>query len=115
MGELLHIAERVEWEAARSVGEYRISTRGVGLDEQGFIHLSLPEQVRGVAERFYADAEDLVLLVIDADRLTDPVRYEPPAPGVAEEFPHLYGPLPVSAVREVRPISRTASGEFQFS
>ncbi|MDT0426000.1 DUF952 domain-containing protein, partial [Streptomyces evansiae] len=45
---------------------------------------------------------DLVVLVVDPARLTDPVRYEAMKPG-GEEFPHLYGPLPVEAVVEVRP------------
>ncbi|MFD8059559.1 DUF952 domain-containing protein, partial [Streptomyces cyaneofuscatus] len=34
-------------------------------------------------------------------RLTAPLRYEAMKPG-GEEFPHLYGPLPVDAVVEVR-------------
>ncbi|MFE3439705.1 DUF952 domain-containing protein, partial [Streptomyces sindenensis] len=37
-------------------------------------------------------------------RLTDPVRYEAMKPG-GEEFPHLYGPLPVGAVVEVRSLA----------
>lgn len=110
--ELLHLAERQEWEAALAAGEYRISTRGMTLGEQGFIHLSLRHQVRGVAERFYADAEDLVLLVIDSARLDAPLRYEPPAPGVDETFPHLYGPLPLDAVTDVVPVERDAQGNF---
>ncbi|NEE12995.1 DUF952 domain-containing protein, partial [Streptomyces sp. SID7499] len=39
---------------------------------------------------------------VDPARLADPVRYEAMKPG-GEEFPHLYGPLPVGAVVEVRP------------
>jgi uncharacterized protein (DUF952 family) len=42
-----------------------MSTRDVTLDEQGFIHRSLHYQLRGVAERLYGDAQDLVVLVID--------------------------------------------------
>ncbi|MGW6764066.1 DUF952 domain-containing protein, partial [Streptomyces globisporus] len=38
---------------------------------------------------------------VDPDRLADPVRFEAMKPG-GEKFPHLYGPLPVSAVVEVR-------------
>jgi Protein of unknown function (DUF952) len=50
MAELLHITERAAWHAALQAGEYRMSTRGVTLDEQGFIHCSLRHQLRGVAE-----------------------------------------------------------------
>jgi GNAT superfamily N-acetyltransferase len=57
------------------------------------------------AERLYPGRRDLVLLVVDPARLTDPVRVEPGVPvdpgGML--FPHLYGPLPVTAVVAVVP------------
>ena len=46
MTELFHITERTLWAAASRVGEYRISTRNVTLDEHGFIHCSLRQQLR---------------------------------------------------------------------
>jgi len=110
--ELLHITESTTWIAARSDGEFRMSTRGVTLDEQGFIHCSLRHQVRGPAEFLYGNCgEDLVVLVIDADKVTAPVRFEAPEPG-AEQFPHIYGPVPVDAVVEVIPVGRDADGRL---
>ncbi|GHJ35900.1 DUF952 domain-containing protein [Streptomyces sp. TS71-3] len=100
MTELLHITERSLWEAAREHGTYEMSTRGRTLSEQGFIHCSLRHQLPPVARALYGDPpdrDDLVVLVIDADRLTAPVRHEAVEPG-GEEFPHIYGPLPVDAV-----------------
>ena len=41
MAELFHFTERVIWLEAAMTGEYRISTHGVTLAEQGFIHCSL--------------------------------------------------------------------------
>ncbi|MFD4759990.1 DUF952 domain-containing protein [Streptomyces sp. NPDC058439] len=105
---LLHLTEGPLWEAARGIGTYEMSTRGRTLHEEGFIHCSLPHQLDGVAEMLYgagsragAPDQDLVVLVIDPARLPVPVRYEPVAPG-GEEFPHIYGPVPVDAVVEVR-------------
>ncbi|MET9923585.1 MULTISPECIES: DUF952 domain-containing protein [unclassified Streptomyces] len=108
---LLHLAEAPLWEAAGGTGTYEMSTRGRTLQEEGFIHLSLPHQLPGVARMLYGDGggsedgggdggHDLVVLVVDPARLTDPVRYEAMKPG-GEEFPHLYGALPVDAVVEV--------------
>jgi uncharacterized protein (DUF952 family) len=111
MPELFHLADRGEWLAARQAGEYRISTRGVTLAEQGFIHCSLRHQLRGVAERYYADADDLVLLVINSGWVPSPIRYEAPEPG-AESYPQIYGPLPTSAVTRVVPVSRDPGGAF---
>jgi uncharacterized protein (DUF952 family) len=115
MAELFHLADRREWLAAVEAGEYRGSTRGVTLDEQGFIHCSLRHQLRGVAELVYADADadDLVVLVIDSALVAAPIRYEAPAPG-AEEYPHIYGPLPASAVTRVVPVSRDQDGAFRL-
>ena len=111
MAELFHLADRGEWLAAEAAGEYRMSTWGVTLAEQGFIHCSQRHQVRGVAERYYADADDLVLLVIDSGLVGSPVRYEAPPDGV-EEYPHIYGALPADAVTAVVPVRRDRDGRF---
>jgi len=92
-------------------GEYRMSTRGVTLEQDGFIHCSLRHQLRAVAELFYGDANDLVVLVIDSEQVPADIRYEVPAPG-AERYPHIYGPLPVSAVTEVVGVGRDGSGRM---
>ncbi|MEW2357915.1 DUF952 domain-containing protein [Spirillospora sp. NPDC029432] len=102
---LLHIAERRHWESARDAGvSYAMSTLGRTLDEEGFVHCSSDlDQVEGVLDRFYTgvDRAGLLLLVIDPERLDAPVRHEP-ADG--RLFPHVYGPIPLSAVIDVRPV-----------
>ena len=62
-GPVLHLAEVAHWDEALRTGEYRWSTLGRTLEEEGFIHCSTPEQVPGVLARYYASyAGDLVLL-----------------------------------------------------
>lgn len=102
---IFHLALVSDWDAARAAGEYAVSTRGATLADVGFVHCSTGEQWRGVRERFYADlpASDLVLLTVDPTGLD--VRCEPPAPGVEELFPHVYGPIPLSAVVGVDAVS----------
>ncbi|MEV6348135.1 DUF952 domain-containing protein [Actinoplanes sp. NPDC051851] len=112
MTEFLHVTERTTWESALPTGGYRISTKGVSLEEQGFIHFSLAHQLRTVAELLYRDADEpLVVLVIDGERLTAPVRYEAMEPG-GDEFPHLYGELPTTAVIRVVPVERDSGGRM---
>jgi len=97
---LYHLALAADWQQARQLGEYRISTRGQSLEQVGFIHASYAHQLEGTHQRFYADVSDLRLLVIDPTRLVAhgiAVRPEA-APGSGELFPHLYGPLPLDAV-----------------
>ena len=107
-----HLALAADWAAAQEAGEYRTSTLGATLDQVGFMHASHAHQVAGVAERYYRDvADELVLLLVDPDRLDVPVVEEVPDGGT-EAFPHVYGPIPVEAVVEARPVGRTADGGF---
>jgi uncharacterized protein (DUF952 family)/uncharacterized glyoxalase superfamily protein PhnB len=109
---LFHLARRRDWEAAQRVGVYRVSTLNLTLEQQGFIHLSFARQVRGVADRFYVGVDEpLVLLSIDPSKLTAPVVVEP-GTGTDEQFPHLYGELPVDAVRRVTPYAADEHGRF---
>ncbi|SDG76348.1 DUF952 domain-containing protein [Klenkia brasiliensis] len=94
---LLHLATAADWAAAAGRG-------GVDpLPDVGFVHLSAPDQVHLPAQRLFDDRDDVVLLVVDEDRLAGPVRWEPGVPGDPEamRFPHLYGRLPVEAVVRV--------------
>ena len=98
---LLHLLETAQWRTALADG----ALRPPSLTSAGFVHLSTPEQVHVPAQALFPGRRDLILLVVDPARLTDPVRREPGDPpnpdGVL--FPHLYGPLPVSAVTAVVP------------
>ena len=101
---IFHIAKVADWESAQAVGEYRVSTLGRSLEQEGFLHASFAGQWPAVHEAFYAGLDDpLVLLEIDANILGVPVVVEAP-PGTDEEFPHIYGPLPVAAVVAVSPL-----------
>ena len=95
---IFHLAMPDDWAAAFVDGTYAMSTRGRTLDDEGFIHASTREQLEATANRFYADVDQLVVLTVDPLRVESEIRWEPPAPGVDELFPHIYGPLPVSAV-----------------
>jgi glutathione S-transferase len=107
---IFHIAEVGDWEAAQAAGDYRVSSRGLTLADEGFIHASREDQVLGVANRFYADAGPLLLLTIDPDRLTSPIRDDEVEPGVT--FPHIYGPIDLDAVVNVSPLERGPDGRF---
>ncbi len=97
MTPIRHIALPDDWAAAGD--EYRISTRGVTLEDEGFIHCSYEHQLQGVLDAFYADVDEVLILTIDPTGLD--VRDEPPAPGVDVLFPHVYGPIPRSTVIDI--------------
>ncbi len=99
---LHHLALRSEWaDAVRRGVPYERSTIGRSLEQVGYIHCSFDEQVATTYDRFYAGRNDVVLLVIDPSRLAAEVRVEDLI-DVGESFPHLYGPLELDAVIDVR-------------
>jgi glutathione S-transferase len=107
---IFHIAKVPDWQAAQISGDYRISTLGRTLADEGFIHAARREQVLEVAEAFYPDAGPLLLLSIDPARLSSPVRDDEVAPGIS--FPHIYGPIKLEAVVAVAPLERGVDGRF---
>lgn len=110
---IYHIAYPTDWEKGKADGEYRISTKGRTLEEQGFIHAGDVPQVAPVANVVYWDADSLIVLVIDTDRLDSEWKYDE-VPGWDAPFPHIYGPLNPNAVIEVLPLEKDGEGKFHF-
>ena len=103
---IFHIATAADWAEAQRTGAYTTSTRGVALEEEGYLHASREDQWEAVRERYYADVtEPLLLLEIDTDLLDVPWVEELPAPTATETFPHIYGPLSPAAVVSATPLS----------
>jgi uncharacterized protein (DUF952 family) len=92
------ILDAAEWAEAEARGRYD----GSEVDRRdNYIHFSTAAQVQETARRHFAGRRNLVLVAVNADVL-DALRWERSRGG--ELFPHLYGPLPVSAARWAKPI-----------
>jgi uncharacterized protein (DUF952 family) len=107
MDVVYHLVLRPCWEA-QPERDYRAAS----LDGEGFIHCSYVHQVARSANRFYPDAEDLLVLEIDPNLLVSPLRAEPAGSG--EVFPHIHGPLNRNSVVSVRPLRRDSGGQWVF-
>ena len=59
---LIHIALPEDWSAAQAAGTYTVSSRGVTLAEEGYIHCSFAEQTAATAKRFYGDLDAVHLV-----------------------------------------------------
>ncbi len=102
---IFHIALESDWRAAQRTGEYTTSTLGRTLAEEGFIHASREDQVKGVHDAFYSKVrKPLVRLDIDTDRLRSEWREDPVGD---DSYPHIYGPLNVDAVIAASPWHRS--------
>jgi uncharacterized protein (DUF952 family) len=98
-----------EWAAAETAGAFA----GASVDRaDGFIHFSTAEQAPVTAAKWFAGRGDLTLAAVDADALGGDLRWEPSRGGAL--FPHLYGPLPMSAVVWSRPLPLGSDGGHVF-
>jgi uncharacterized protein (DUF952 family) len=106
MALIFKIVPRPQWEHA---GE---SYAGSPHDQaDGFLHFSTRAQLPETLRRYYAGVTDLMLVAVEADKLGDALKWEHSA-SRGEDFPHLYGPLPRSAVIWSKPLNRKEDGEF---
>jgi hypothetical protein len=116
-----HLLPWPRWQSAGD-GPYVPGTEDVsdGGTAPPFVHASPDEPtLLAVAnDRFADSALPLIALALDESRLSAPVRFEaadpaPPA-GVAAGtmFPHVYGPVELTAVTEVRFARRDPAGRF---
>lgn len=66
----------------------------------GYIHLSTADQVQGTRDKHFAGQAGLIIAEINLAMLGDTVKWEVSRGGAL--FPHVYAPLPMAAVVQVR-------------
>ncbi len=109
MSIIYKVCSRDLWGEAEAQGRFT----GAPIDHaDGFIHFSTAGQVAETVARHFAGIADLVLVAIDGDALGEALRYEPSRGGAL--FPHLYGPLDLTAVRSVVALPLGADGRHVF-
>ena len=109
---IFHVCARTAWDAAKSQGFYRGSADD---RRDGFIHFSDRTQIIESTETHHGGEKGLVLLTVCTARLGKPagvLRWEASRSG--RLFPHLYGPLPTTAVIETQDLFLDADGHHIF-
>lgn len=97
------------WRAVEAAGVFH----GAPVDlADGYIHFSTAAQAAETAAKHFAGQTDLLLISVDPTALGDALRWEPSRGGAL--FPHLYGPLMLSAVVAIEPLSLGPSGRHVF-
>ncbi|MFG1245921.1 DUF952 domain-containing protein [Xanthobacter flavus] len=103
------IAPAALWAAAEQAGVFT----GAPVDvADGYIHFSTAAQARETAAKHFAGQGDLKLVAIEAAALGAALKWEPSRGGAL--FPHLYAPLPLTAVTWVRDLPLGADGAHVF-
>ncbi len=106
---LLHIISIDGLDSARREGQIAPAS----LESEGFVHCSYPEQVLTPANERYAGQSDLLLLVLDPERIPHELVVED-SYGSGTAYPHIYGPIPVAAIDREVPFPPNADGTFDL-
>ena len=93
-----------EWQKVREIGTYSGSLKDI---EDGFIHFSGEDQVKGTLEKYYSKQENLILLKVETLKL-DHLIWEQASDG--NMFPHLYSLLDLSNVVDEFEITLDSNG-----
>jgi uncharacterized protein (DUF952 family) len=99
------ICEQASWRLAEQSGSYAGSAAD---SRDGFIHFSTATQLAGTMEKHFAGRRDLLLVAVETSELGDRLKWEPSRGD--ELFPHLYGALPLTAVRWTKPLPDEVAG-----
>ena len=86
------IIDKNEWQKVKDSGTYLGSSKDL---EDGYIHFSGEDQVKGTLKKFFYKQKNLVLLKVDTLKL-DNLLWEQASDG--NMFPHLYSSLDVSSI-----------------
>jgi uncharacterized protein (DUF952 family) len=106
------LVRTADWAEAEAQGAYHGSADD---RRDGFLHFSDAAQLRATAARHRAGLPDLLLVAVEAAALGSALRWEPAAGGSRPGlFPHLYGALPLAAVRRVTPLPLGPDGLHRF-
>ncbi len=106
---ILHNMPTAQWHKVKhldSFGEDKLAV-------DNFMHCSPIYYWHRVAVRFDNDNTDMVLLLIDTDKLTSRLVWEDGSGGEGRMYPHIYGVINTSAVVQVLPYLRHSNGTWR--
>jgi uncharacterized protein (DUF952 family) len=104
---IYRITDPHDWDAAQVTGSFA----SADLRAEGFIHCCTVAQIVAVANRYYQGHKTLLVLAIDDTGLTADLRWED-LTGSGQVYPHVYGPIPLTAVHHTLTLTPGLDGVF---
>ena len=101
------ILRQTEWAALESSGQFEGSEHD---KRDGFIHMSTAAQLQGTLDKHYTQGDDVILVAVSLADVVQDVKWEVSRDGA--EFPHIYGMLPLSAVKRHWDLSPDPEGRY---
>ena len=107
------VVRKAEWEQIQNDKYYT----GSALDiKDGYLHTSYKEAVIGTIQKYYANINDVHVLVIDMNKLPPENLKIEWVPSRNNYFPHLYTtPLSIDAIQDALLIPLLEDGKFNFA
>ena len=112
---IYHLTTRQAWNARLTKYAH------ASLETEGFIHCSTLHQLMKVANEYYQNVNDVLVLVIETEKLISEVRWElprnpdgSPAEAVHLLYPHIYGVINTDSVTEVVSMIRDSHNRFRL-
>ena len=98
---IFHITDSDSWKKNNEGDQYFAQS----LEQIGFIHCCLEDQINFVLERWFPGVSDLLLISLESEKILSKVVFEN-LEGGETLFPHVYGPIQASAIVSVKPIKK---------
>ena len=96
---LYKIIDAAAWAEAEAIGAFK----GAAIDlKDGYIHLSIANQVRETARLHFSGVPNLLLVAFDEDVVANHLKWEASRGG--QVFPHVYGVIDPKRVLWVKPL-----------
>ena len=109
---IFHVVNKEDWAMGKKNGTYSPES----LKKDGFIHCSRADQIIKVANSFFKNTPNLILLRIDQSKVINEIKTEAPleAPWSDIHYPHIYGELNIDAVECEFDFPCQSDGLFQL-
>ena len=105
---IYHITTQDLWDKALNSGTYHHPS----LETEGFIHFSTKAQLFESAKLHFAGQKDLIVLISHEKWLKSILKWE--SGRNEEDFPHVYGKIPVEKIETLRLLNLNQKGEYEL-
>ncbi|MBN2616766.1 MAG: DUF952 domain-containing protein [Spirochaetales bacterium] len=104
---IYHLVNKSKWSKFKLAAFYTTNS----LEREGYIHCSFEHQILKVANMFHHGETDLLILCIDSKKIESILKVEDLF-GLNENYPHIYGQLPINAIEKVLEFKVDSNGYF---
>jgi uncharacterized protein (DUF952 family) len=109
MAIIYHLVTAAHWQSQYNHESYFSPT----FEQEKFIHTSYSKQLNATANRYYSHENELIILHIETDKLQSELKVEF-SNSVAQNFPHVYGGINLTAIIRVEYISRLPHSDWEI-